>query len=172
MMTRSEFVKIIRASQRGDRKAFCALYEEYFGKLSTTAFRVVRDADAAYDIAMEVILKLLDFKNDVCKIKNHTAYMVTMVKNQAKDYLAKRSREVNVAQVWKPDDKELPDMLWLEDIFRELTEEEREIFLWHYIWDYPLQKVAAQMDLTYGAIRVRKTNILQKLKDIYEEGRK
>ena len=56
MMTRLEFVKIITASQRGDRKAFFALYEEYFGRLSTTAFRVVRDADAAYESAMDVIL--------------------------------------------------------------------------------------------------------------------
>ena len=55
-MTRLEFVKIITASQRGDRKAFFALYEEYFGRLSTTAFRVVRDADAAYESAMDVIL--------------------------------------------------------------------------------------------------------------------
>lgn len=134
-MTRLEFVKIITASQRGDRKAFFALYEEYFGMLSTTAFRIVRNADAAYDIAMEVILKLLDFKSDVSKIKNHIAYMITMTKNQAKDYLAKRSHEISVAQIWKPNDAELPDMLWLEDIFRILTEEEREIFLWHYIWD-------------------------------------
>lgn len=171
-MTRSEFVKIIMASQRGDRKAFCALYEEYFGRLSTTAFRVVRNADAAYDIAMEVILKLLDFKSDVSKIKNHVAYMITMVKNQAKDYLAKRSHEVNVELIWKPNDAELPDMLWLEDILRILTEEEREVFLWHYIWDLPLQKVAAQMNIPYGAMRTRKLNIIQKLKGIYKERRK
>lgn len=172
MMTRLEFVKIITASQRGDRKAFFALYEEYFGRLSTTAFRVVRDADAAYDIAMDVILKLIEFKSDVSKIKNHVAYMITMVKNQAKDYIAKRSREINVAQMWKPNDAELPDMLWLEDIFRTLTEEEREIFLWHYIWDLPLRKVAAQLNITYGIARARKSKILQKLKDIYEERRK
>ena len=98
--------------------------------------------------------------------------MITMVKNQAKDYIAKRSREINVAQMWKPNDAELPDMLWLEDIFRTLTEEEREIFLWHYIWDLPLRKVAAQLNITYGIARARKSKILQKLKDIYEERRK
>lgn len=68
-MTRLEFLKIITASQRGDRQAFQALYEEYFGKLSKTAFRVVRNADAAYDIATDVILKLLDFKSDASNIK-------------------------------------------------------------------------------------------------------
>lgn len=167
-MTRSEFVRIITASQRGDRKAFYTLYEEYFGRLSSTAFRVVRDADATYDIATDVILKLLEFRGDVSKIKNHVAYMITMVKNRAKDHIAKRSHEISVAQIWKPNDAELPDMLWFEDIIRILTEEEREIFLWHYIWDLPLREVATQLNMTYGAIRTRKLNILQKLKKLYK----
>ena len=168
-MTRLEFLKIITASQRGDRQAFQALYEEYFGKLSKTAFRVVRNADAAYDIATDVILKLLDFKSDASNIKNHIAYMTTMVKNQAKDYLAKRSYEINVAEIWKSNDMELPGMLWLDDIFKLLTEDEQEIFLWHYIWDLPLWKVAVQMNITYGAARARKLKIIQKLKDLYGE---
>ena len=82
-------------------------------------------------------------------------YMITMVKNQAKDYLAKRSYEINVAEIWKSNDMELPGMLWLDDIFKLLTEDEEEIFLWHYIWDLPLWKVAVQMNITYGAARAR-----------------
>ena len=133
-MTKLEFLKNIAASQRGNRKAFQALYEEYFGRLSKTAFMMVRNADAAHDIATDVIIKLLDLKSDVFRIENHITYMVTMVKNRAKDYLVKRSYEVGVAEICNSDDTKFPNMLWLEDVFRTLTEEEREIFLWHYIW--------------------------------------
>ena len=70
-MTRLEFLKNIAASQRGNRKAFQALYEEYFGRLSKTAFMMVRNADAAHDIATDVIIKLLDLKSDVFRIENH-----------------------------------------------------------------------------------------------------
>lgn len=59
--------------------------------------------------------------------------MITMVKNQAKDYLAKRSYEINVAEIWKSNDMELPGMLWMDDIFKLLTEDEQEIFLWHHM---------------------------------------
>lgn len=150
-MTRLEFLKNIAASQRGNRKAFQALYEEYFGRLSKTAFMMVRNADAAHDIATDVIIKLLDFKSDVFRIENHITYMVTMVKNRAKDYLAKRSYEVSVAEICN---------------FRTLTEEEREIFLWHYIWNLPLRKVAAQLNITYGLAKARKSKVLKKLKNI------
>lgn len=165
-MTRLEFLKNIAASQRGNRKAFQALYEEYFGRLSKTAFMMVRNADAAHDIATDVIIKLLDFKSDVFRIENHITYMVTMVKNRAKDYLVKRSYEVGVAEICNSDDTKFPNMLWLEDIFRTLTEEEREIFLWHYIWNLPLRKVAAQLNITYGLAKARKSKVLQKLKNI------
>lgn len=171
-MTRQEFVKIIQASQAGDRKSFDILYDEYFGKLCTTAFKILRNADAAYDVATDVILKLLELKKEVSAIENHVAYMITMVKNRAKDYMAKQSREISVSEIWKPHDLELPEMLWLDDILKVLTEEEREVFLLHYIWDLPLWKVAAQANMTYGVVKGRKIKVIQKLKNIYEERRK
>ena len=171
-MTRYEFVEIIRASQKGERAAFDILYDEYFGKLFTAAFKLVQDADAAYDIATDVVLKLLEFNKEVLSIRNHVAYMITMVKNQAKDYIAKRSREVSVAEIWKSKEVELPDMLWLEDIFRILTEEEKDVFLLHYIWDLPLGQVASQLNLTYGTVKARNTKVARKLRVVYGERRK
>lgn len=168
-MTTQSFIKIIQEAQSGNRKSFEDLYDEYFGKLCTTAYRLVQDADAAYDIATDVILKLLEYKRDVWLVRNHVAYMITMVKNQARDYIAKRSREINVAEIWYREEKASPDMLWLEDIFQVLTEEEREIFLLYYVWDLSLKKVAIQLKITYGAAKARKLKIKQKLKILYEK---
>ena len=86
-MTRAEFIKIMERCQNGDKKALGILYEEYFGQLFVTAYQILRDTDAAYDVATNVVLALLEFKKDVTTIDNHVGYMITMVQNKAKDYI-------------------------------------------------------------------------------------
>lgn len=83
MMTRLEFVKIMERCQNGDKKALGILYEEYFGQLFVTAYQILRDTDAACDVATNVVLALLEFKKDVTTIDNHIGYMITMAQNKA-----------------------------------------------------------------------------------------
>ena len=85
-MTRSEFIDIMIKSQNGDKNALGRIYEEYFGKLCVTAFNIVKNADAAYDIASNVILKLLEFEHDASEIHNHVGYLITMTRNEAKKF--------------------------------------------------------------------------------------
>lgn len=82
-MTRLEFVKIMERCQNGDKKALGILYEEYFGQLFVTAYQILRDTDAACDVATNVVLALLEFKKDVTTIDNHIGYMITMAQNKA-----------------------------------------------------------------------------------------
>lgn len=171
-MTRAEFIYIMTRSQNGDKNALGRIYEEYFGKLCVTAFNIVKNADTAYDIASNVILKLLEFKHDVSEIHNHVGYLITMTRNEAKNFLVKQNREISVSEIWDAKSKELPDMLWLEDIYAVLTNEERELFLFHNVWDMTLHKTANYLGITYGAVKARYAIIKKKIKAIYEKGRK
>lgn len=171
-MTRSEFIDIMIKSQNGDKNALGRIYEEYFGKLCVTAFNIVKNADAAYDIASNVILKLLEFKHDVSEIHNHVGYLITMTRNEAKNFLVKQNREISVSEIWDTKSKELFGMLWLEDIYAVLTIDERELFLLHNVWDMTLHKTANYMGITYGAVKARYAVIRKKIKAIYEKGRK
>lgn len=171
-MTRSEFIDIMIKFQNGDKNALGRIYEEYFGKLCVTAFNIVKNADAAYDIASNVILKLLEFKHDVSEIHNHVGYLITMTRNEAKNFLVKQNREISVSEIWDTKSKELSDMLWLEDIYAVLTIDERELFLLHNVWDMTLHKTANYMGITYGAVKARYAVIRKKIKAIYEKGRK
>ncbi|HIS35153.1 TPA: RNA polymerase sigma factor [Candidatus Scatousia excrementigallinarum] len=171
-MTRAEFIYIMTRSQNGDKKALGQIYEEYFGKLCVTAFNIVKNTDAAYDIASNVILKLIEFKHDVSEIHNHVGYLITMTRNEAKNFIVKQNREISVSEIWDTESKELPDMLWLEDIYAVLTNEERELFLLHNVWDMTLHKTANCLGITYGAVKARYAIIKKKIKAIYEKGRK
>ena len=130
-MTKTEFVRIIQQSQKGDRAEFERIYKEYFGKIRTTAYFVVKDFDLAYDIASEVILKLLIFRKDPTEIENHTAYIIRMTKNLSFDLIEKRNHEVGSEIISEKDDASSIDSLWLEDIMKLLSEEEKDILVLH-----------------------------------------
>ena len=103
-MTKAEFVRIIQQSQKGDRAEFERIYKEYFGKIQTTAYFVVKNFDLAYDIASEVILKLLILRKDPSEIENHTAYIIKMTKNLSYDFIAKRNHEFSSEIISEKDD--------------------------------------------------------------------
>lgn len=168
-MIRDEFINIIQKSQGGDTKVFGQIYNEYFGKLYITALNIVEDEDFAYDIASDVILKLLEFRHDITQIHNHVGYMLTMVRNEAKNFIKKRKREISVAELWQPEPKLMSDMLWIEDIFSVLTEKERELFILHIVWDMTLSKAAKYLGITHDTAKSRYKTIRAKIKNVYKK---
>ena len=168
-MTKEEFIEIITKCQTGDKKAIGVIYEEYFGRMCVTAFGVVSDMDAAYDIASNVILKLLEFRCGISDIENPVGYMFRMVHNEAVNYVAKKNREISVPEIWNVKSNNMPDMLWLEDILAVLTDKERELFILHIVWDMPLKRVAKQLGITYDAAKSRFKVIRAKIKNIYKK---
>lgn len=74
-MTNEKFIEVITKCQTGDKKAIGVIYEEYFGKMCITAFGIVNDSDVAYDIASNVILKLLELRHGISDIENLVGYM-------------------------------------------------------------------------------------------------
>ena len=168
-MTGVEFIGIIQRTQGGDKKALGRIYDEYFGKLCLTALDIVKDKDLAYDIASDVVVKLLDFRYDAAQIKNHVGYLLTMVRNEAKNLLNKRSREICVAEPRETRLRELPDMLWAEDIFSVLSEKERELFILHIVWDMTLRRASELIGITYGAAKARYKIIKEKIRSVYKE---
>lgn len=103
-MTRLEFLKIITASQRGDRQAFQVLYEEYFGKLSKTAEAVKTEKltdvnkhiiiifEATYDRENKQISGTDNYNNYVYEEFN---YMLSKIVYDVK-YLSGRLPKINL----------------------------------------------------------------------------
>ena len=168
-MTRAEFIYILKRCQSGDKKALEKIYKKYYGKMCVFAFKKVKNTDAAYDIASNVILKLLEFKHNASEINNHIGYLITMVRNDAKNYLSKRKREICVSDIWDIKSAETSDMLWAEDIFRFLTDDERELFMLRFVWDMTLRKCAERLGITYGCVKAKYLCIKNKIKEIYKK---
>ena len=75
VMTKEKFIEVITKCQTGDKNSICQIYDEYFGRMCITAFGIVNDSDVAYDIASNVILKLLELRHGISDIENLVGYM-------------------------------------------------------------------------------------------------
>lgn len=166
-MLRTQFIEIIKKFRNGDSSGMERLYDEYFGKLCATAFRIVGNRQSAYDVASETILKLMEGDFDVASIRNHEGYLFAMVRNRAYNFLERSKRSENVAEIWQSSASTLPDTLWLEDIYKLLNEDEKELFVCHIVWDMTLRQSARYLDITYGAAKARYVNVSRKIKGLY-----
>ena len=145
------------------------IYNEYYQKIFYTAYEICHNKDVAYDIAMEILLKLSDFNIDPHSIKNHKAYVVTMTKNQTKDYLRKNQKTISLEEcVTAVMAEEKSDKFFIDDILKLLNDDERVVFIEHIVWDKTLKVIAKEQQKPYITIKRLFAEIKKKIKTSYK----
>lgn len=167
-MTNIEFARVIERLQNKDIGALKILYEQFFQRIYYTALGIVKSEQDAYDTAMNVMMKLIDYPSDPYQIKNHIGLLITMTKNQAIDDLRKKNGYVIVEDMEEIAAADMKDRLWLHDILNELSEEERELFTAHCIWDKKLKDIASESGKSYITVKRAYAEIKRKIKRIYQ----
>lgn len=168
-MNTEEFKRLLEKLKQGDKRALEQLYTEYFGKIYTYALCKARNRDLAYDAAMNVIMKLIYYPGDIDAIRNPVGLMMTMTKNVINDDFRHSSFCTPVDQTDLYRGTGPFESLWLEDILQVLTEEERNLFLEHTIWERPLRDIAKQQNKPYITIRRMYHRVKEKIKSVYRE---
>lgn len=148
-MTNSKFISIIGQFQKGDRRGMQEIYEEYNHKIFATAYYHCHNRQDAYDISMNVILKLYGYKGDPKQIRNHMGLLMTMTENEAINFLKSKSRTVQVENMEFRQTTYEADALWIDDILKELDDREQKIFIEHLLWGKKLKNVAKAMNIPY-----------------------
>lgn len=166
-MTNKEFCLCIEQLQNNDMSALSALYEEYFQKIKIYALSFTKDTQSAYDIAMNVMVKMVDFDGDPNQIKNHVAYLMAIAKNESLNFIKHNLRNTQINFEIYNGTQSDENTLWLNDILDTLNEEEREVFVSHCIWGINLRDIAKQKQKSYPTIIRIYTSIKNKIKDIY-----
>ena len=166
-MEKEKFQKIISRLQAKDSKALQELYEEFFEKIYASARYEIRNRDDAYDIAMEVILKLCDFHGDAELIRKPAAYIMAVTQYTIKDFFRRKKWTAETDIFTLKQGTELRDELWINDILGLLTEDEKDIFLKHAIWGEKLKDIASDSGKAYITIKRQYSSIKEKLKRFY-----
>lgn len=94
-MEREEFTKVLARLQEKDIKALEKLYNEYFDRVYSIALYEVKNRDDAYDLAMNVMMELYDYRGDPKQIKYPTGFVVATTYHTIKDFFRRRKRRAD-----------------------------------------------------------------------------
>ncbi len=76
-----------------DPQQFKTIILPYHADMYRLAFSILRDADDAADVVQDTFLKLWEHRSELLSVKNHRAYCLSAVKNQACSELRKSRPE-------------------------------------------------------------------------------
>lgn len=90
--------RLIHRCKRGDRDAFCRLYEKYSGLLFKVAIALLRDSSAAEDVVQDVFVQ---FAVNIKRFRltgSLKAYLSVCVANRAKNILISRKKDCALSE--------------------------------------------------------------------------
>ena len=111
---------LVAELQNGQERAFDFVFRKYYKALCAQANLYVNDLDKAQSLVQDCFIKLWNNRKTAGNIKNLSAYLIYMVRNQCLDYLRKAKSIKNLHQ--KIQNKE-PDVNSLDALISHEFEE-------------------------------------------------
>jgi RNA polymerase sigma-70 factor (ECF subfamily) len=163
---------LVERARGGDREAFAVLVHQVSDSLYAVAFRILRDASLAEDalqnalvLAWRQLPRLRDadrFEAWIHRILVHACYDESQRARQWTSTI----RVLPIDGPSTPDgSSSLADRDELERAFRQLTLEQRAVFVLHHYVGLPLVEVAELLDIPAGTARSRLHYAIAELRD-------
>jgi len=167
------FSENINRIRQKDREGLRMIYEDYRSLIYSVVFEILHNRENSEDVTSDFFIRLWDIAEIYREGNGHRAWMITIARNMAVDFLRKRTREDLTADI--PDspknvtesaeDKVLPGMN-LEQALSVLGNDEREIINMKIMGDLTFKEIAAILKEPQGTVAWRYRTALQKLKKI------
>ncbi|MGE5041970.1 MAG: RNA polymerase sigma factor [Candidatus Levyibacteriota bacterium] len=169
---------LIQKAQSGDRNAFGEIYQLYYKKIYRYCSFNVYDAAAAQDICQETFvkawIKVKDFKMEKADW-SFQAFLFAIARNLIIDRSrAKKEYALEAYEELESDEDHYEALDKKADIERvrtaisKLEEVERQIVILRFFEEMDSKEVANILKIKDGALRVRQSRVLSKLKNIME----
>jgi RNA polymerase sigma-70 factor (ECF subfamily) len=163
---------LVERARGGDREAFAVLVHQVSDSLYAVAYRILRDASLAEDalqnalvLAWRQLPRLRDadrFEAWIHRILVHACYDESQRARQWTSTI----RVLPIDGPSTPDgSSSLADRDELERAFRQLTLEQRAVFVLHHYVGLPLVEVAELLDIPAGTARSRLHYAIAELRD-------
>ena len=172
-MTDSEFEKNIGLIRQGDREGLKAIYEAYLPSVYSSVLTVLRSEQSAQDVTADFFIKLWEIAGQYRPGGKHKAWMLTIARNMAVDYLRKYRRE-DLVDEWPDTPADGPECGSQEDrILSELTlqqaldtleEEEKQIVNLKVMGELTFKEISRIMKKPLGTVAWKYRVALSKLK--------
>ncbi len=150
---------LVRVAQRGSEEAIEALFRRHWRRAHRAAYLIVRDADAAEDIAQEAFLSALRALDRFDRRRPFRPWLHRIVVNRAIDHARARTlrREVGETAAGEPAAAESeggldPDLL---AALAALDPEQRAAIVLRYLLEYTPGEIGKMLDLPRGTVNSR-----------------
>ncbi|HEX3361730.1 MAG TPA: RNA polymerase sigma factor [Solirubrobacterales bacterium] len=165
--------ELVREAQRGSEEAVEALFRRHWRRAHRAAFLIVRDADAAEDIAQEAFLAAMRALDRFDRRRPFRPWLHRIVVNRSIDHARARAlrREVGEDALGEPAAPEIeagldPD---LTAALAALDPEQRAAIVLRYLLEYTPGEIARMVGLPRGTVNSRLRRGLDQLAGTLEE---
>ncbi|MFI5265552.1 MAG: RNA polymerase sigma factor [Candidatus Levyibacteriota bacterium] len=168
----------IQRAQDGNREAYGEIYKLYYKKIFRYCSFNTRDNSAAQDICQETFVKawkkIKDFNMERADW-SFQAFLFAIARNliidrtrEKKEYSLEAYEDIETNEDYYEALDKKNDAQKLKKALSKLDEVERQIIMLRYFEEMGSKEVANILEIKEGALRVRQSRILQKLKNIME----
>lgn len=161
---------LVRAAAKGDKEAFVALIGEYRQTMYATAMAVTRSEDDAMDAIQDTILTLWEKLDQLRDPSAFRTWMTRILVNRCCGCLRGRDRELPMEVLEeKGEEPDLDASLDVSQALGRLPEDDRLVLQLYYFEDMPVKEIAAALDLTPEAVRMRLSRGRKRFRKQYEQ---
>lgn len=171
--------QVVRDVLAGDRDAYRLLVRRYGSVLHGHALRMSGNQDTAADLVQHALVKGYKSLGSCREPDRVGAWLFRILANLARDYVRSPRRKDVPLQALPdiPEDHEGPDQAAegaeirarLDDALGRLTPEQREAFVLKHVEGRSYEEIAAVMDLSVAALKMRVHRAREALRGLLEE---
>jgi RNA polymerase sigma-70 factor (ECF subfamily) len=171
--------QLMKHLAQGEQKAAGILYDRYYLKVFGYFVRMTRDQESSRDLTQNVFLKVIRYSHSWKEDKVFTYWLFRIARNILVDFYrgAKRfydlDEEPEIAvrdmeqSIRYSEARESYDLLL--DAMSKLPPGYRELIEMNRFQGFSYREIAATIDSTENAVKVKTFRAIQKLKEIYEK---
>ena len=134
---------LIQLISKGDEAAFREVFDHFNSKLYSFTLKITNDGDLAEEIVMDAFVKIWIKRHKLIEINNLSAYLYTLVKNQAFTELKRRAHEALI----------IIDLSKNTTEYLDSTEEQIISNEFQHILDKAINQLPPQQKIVYGLSR-------------------
>ena len=168
--------KLVLQAQAGEKEALGQLWDELTPKLFGYLINTLKDKTLAEDLLQSTWLKAIEalprFKTGDAGI---SPWLFAIARNECRQHWRnakhEADREITENDITDDDRISSDNKIFIDQLLKQLSEDDREILRLRYIADLPLNEVARVLNINAVAVRVRMHRALARAKTVLNNQR-
>ncbi|MCD8136814.1 MAG: RNA polymerase sigma-70 factor [Parabacteroides gordonii] len=172
--------ELLTLLQKGNERAFTAIYERYHKLLFVVAYKYLKDNDSAKDAVQQIFLKLWESRTLFSISINLRNYLYTMLKNHLlneirnnytaleKNYeLAQEAIEYENEILSKLEEKEMTEQLYRDS--NDLPEQKKAVCLYKLRDNLSNLEIAEKMQISIPTVKTHYSQAIKLLREHFDK---